>query len=174
VVAGRPVGWLVKVDPWLPAGRSAGWDDAQCLRSAGWPASWLRQCATWPAGCPDLTGTCIEALTGCPPAGIVRSFPDPVAPGPGRTAGDTWRASGWLCLLSSGLARKPKSEFECWSVFLSFRPHWAPKPSQTGPARQMVQNAPKINPGEQFECHFVPFSVPWCTEVYTWRTSGWL
>ncbi len=35
-----------------------------------------------------------------------------------------------------------------------------PGPLQTGPARKMVRNAPKINPGDQFECHFVTFSVP--------------
>ncbi len=30
-----------------------------------------------------------------------------------------------------------------------YRPDWAPKPVQTGPAPKMVQHAPKINPGDQ-------------------------
>ncbi len=39
---------------------------------------------------------------------------------------------------------------------LSFQT-WPQDPIQTGPARQMLQNAPKIIPGNQFEYHFVTF-----------------
>ncbi len=36
----------------------------------------------------------------------------------------------------------------------------APRPLQTGQALKMVQNSPKINPGDQFKCHIVSFCVP--------------
>ncbi len=50
------------------------------------------------------------------------------------------------------------SSFGQFSAF--FRPNLAPGPRQTGPARKMVQNAARINPGDRLECHFVTFSVP--------------
>ena len=38
--------------------------------------------------------------------------------------------------LSSGHDRKLKSRFEFWTILAVFRPNWAPRPCQTGPARK--------------------------------------
>ncbi len=39
-----------------------------------------------------------------------------------------------------------------------FRPNLGPRPTPTGQARKMVQNAPNTNPGDQLQDHFVAIS----------------
>ncbi len=53
-------------------------------------------------------------------------------------------------LPTSGLNRKLKSKLNFGRFSAVFRPNLAPGALQTGPARKMVQNAPNINPGDQF------------------------
>ncbi len=43
-------------------------------------------------------------------------------------------------------------------VLAGFRPNLVPRPIPTGRVRKMVQNAPKISPGDQFEIRFVTIS----------------